>query len=79
SVVVGSTKVGGAPAAGPSHSPSSTHVPQPTTSSAGGTPVVSVSVVSAGDSTPSGAAESGGAAATSNLPPVPLSPTTTLR
>ncbi|XP_060720152.1 lipopolysaccharide-responsive and beige-like anchor protein isoform X2 [Tachysurus vachellii] len=72
SVVVGSMKVGGA------HSPSSTHVPQPTTPSAGGTPVVSVSVVSAGDSTPSGAAESGGAAATSNLPPVPLSPTTTL-
>ncbi|KAG7314175.1 hypothetical protein KOW79_022671 [Hemibagrus wyckioides] len=79
SVVVGSKKVGGAPAAaGPSPLPSSTLAPQFTAASAGGTPVVSVSVVSAGDSAPTGAAESGGAAAASNLPSVPLSPTTTL-
>ncbi|XP_053087043.1 lipopolysaccharide-responsive and beige-like anchor protein [Pangasianodon hypophthalmus] len=76
SVVVASKKVGGAPAAGPAPSSSSTQVPQST--SAGGTPVVSVSVVSAGDSAPSNAVESGGAAAASNLPSVPLSPTTTL-
>ncbi|KAK3507572.1 hypothetical protein QTP70_028645, partial [Hemibagrus guttatus] len=78
SVVVGSKKVGGAPAAGPSPSSSSTLAPQSTTASAGGTPVDSVSVVSAVDSAPGGAVESGGAAVASNLPSVPLSPTTTL-
>ncbi|KAI5607332.1 lipopolysaccharide-responsive and beige-like anchor protein isoform X7 [Silurus asotus] len=80
SVVVASKKMGGAPGTGHTSSSSSTLVPQSTTTSTGGTPVVnvSVSVVSTGDSDPSGAAESGGAAAASNLPSVPLSPTTTL-
>ncbi|KAF4071383.1 hypothetical protein AMELA_G00272490 [Ameiurus melas] len=77
SVVVASKKAGGAPAAGPAPS-SSSIVPQSTTASSGGTPVINVAVVSAGDSAQSGAVESGGAEATSNLPSVPLSPTTTL-
>ncbi|XP_046699240.1 lipopolysaccharide-responsive and beige-like anchor protein isoform X2 [Silurus meridionalis] len=77
SVVVASKKMGGASGTGHTSSSSST-LPQSTTPSTGGTPVVSVSVVSTGDSDPSGAAESGGAAAASNLPSVPLSPTTTL-
>ncbi|XP_053533643.1 lipopolysaccharide-responsive and beige-like anchor protein [Ictalurus punctatus] len=80
SVVVASKKAGGAPSAGPapSSSSSSSIVPQSTTASSGGTPVINVAVVSAGDSAPSGAVESGGAEAASNLPSVPLSPTTTL-
>ncbi|XP_053335852.1 lipopolysaccharide-responsive and beige-like anchor protein [Clarias gariepinus] len=82
SVVVASKKMGGTSAANPaptsSSSSSSTHVPQSPTASAGGTPVVSVSMVTAGDSTPSSAAESGGPVSPSDLPSVPLSPTTTL-
>ncbi|KAF5902197.1 lipopolysaccharide-responsive and beige-like anchor protein, partial [Clarias magur] len=80
SVVVASKKMGGTSTAAPSSSSSSssTHVPQSPTASAGGTPVVSVSMVTAGDATPSSAAESGGPVSPSDLPSVPLSPTTTL-
>ncbi|KAL1282437.1 hypothetical protein QQF64_001240, partial [Cirrhinus molitorella] len=77
SVVVAPKKMGGAPSPGMSTISAAASVPSATAASSGGTPVSSVSVVSAGEIDQSTESAPGGTSTSSNLPSVPvLSPVT---